>query len=304
MIINLNKFQKTNKLTIDLTDKESCIYFLLYVDEKTPRYKRVNGQFYPDPKGNYVIDHGIDIFNNIPRVLKYIGETIYFSRRISEHYKPQNRTRSGSGIGPIFNYVRYISGFKRFKYDTVRIHTETTLVRKYLPEINQAAQLTEQQKLIILNSKGKVSPWDLIKPYKLHARDIYRASEAWKNEDQEYFKKEFVEFKIKNHVGLVHPNKRNPISYYNKNGKKYSFSYFVWNVVCSYHIKQVEAANDFYKRKRAYIKEYDTDGYEKIILRDRKYNTINYAKNKEFILKSDKLRTILKKKNKQQPILI
>jgi hypothetical protein len=303
MIINLNKFQKTNKLTLDLTNKESCIYFLISVDEKTPRYKRVNGEYIKNPNGNIVIDQGIDLFSKVPRVLKYIGETTYFFKRISEHYRPSIRKNNiSSGIGPVFNYLRIIKGFKRFKFDTIRIHTETTLVRKYLPEVNKAAQLNEKQKLFILNSNGAVTPWDVSFPYGLHSRDIYRAAEAWKKEDPEYLKKEFVEYKMTTVEGIIHPNKRNPISYHNKNGKKYTFSQFVRHVLGPYHVKQVEAAKDFYARKRIYIKEYDPERYDQILKRDRKHNVKNYRKNKEHFTKRNKLSSILNKR--QQPILL
>jgi len=304
MIINLNKFQKVNKFTVDLTDKESCVYFLIYVDEKTPRYTRSRGVYFPDPKGNIVRDHGIDLFNKIPRVLKYIGESTYFFRRMSDHYQPRSkRTNNASdGIGPVFNYIRKISGFKRFKFDTIRIHTETTLVRKYLPEVNKAAQLNEKQKLFILNSNGAVTPWDVSFPYVLHSRDIYRAAEAWKKEDPQYLKKEFIPFKMTTKEGLIHPNKRNPISYYSKGNKKYTFSQFVRNVLGPYHVKQVEAAQDFYARKRMYIKEYDPERYNQIIQRDRKHSRKNYRKNKNYFVERYKMNKILNKK--QQPILI
>ena len=304
MIFNLDKFQKINQLNVDLTNKESCIYFLIYVDEKTTRYKRMDGKYIKHPNGNIVIDHGIDLFNKVPRVLKYIGESTYFIRRIADHYKPAAKKNNASaGIGPVFNYVRCISGFKRFKYDTIRIHTETMLVRKYLPEVNKAAQLNERQKLIILNSNGEVTPWDVSFPYVLHSRDIYRASEAWKKEDPEYLKKEFVEYRIKNQVGLIHPNKRNPISYRRKNGTKYSFSAFVREVLGPYHVKQVAAAKDFYAKKRMNIKKYDPERYDQIIQRDRKHGVVNYNKNKKHYIETDKL---LKQANKkrQQPILL
>jgi hypothetical protein len=42
--------------------------------------------------------------------------------------------------------------------------------------------------MIILNSEGKIKISDIIYPYKLHARDIWLAAKAFKNEDWEWVK--------------------------------------------------------------------------------------------------------------------
>ena len=76
IVLNLNRFQKITNLNFDLTDERSIIYFLIQVNEDTPRYKRINGQYIEDKNGNFVIDEGYDPFELRKRVLIYIGETI------------------------------------------------------------------------------------------------------------------------------------------------------------------------------------------------------------------------------------
>ena len=144
MIINLNKFQKITNLNFDLTDERPIIYFLIKVNDDTPRYKRVNGQYVEDRDGNFVIDEGYDPFELRKRILIYIGETINSLARIHEHYyagKKGKSKRLSKGIGNKFNYIRIMRGFKRFSYDSVRLHEETKLVRKYLPEENQSSRV-------------------------------------------------------------------------------------------------------------------------------------------------------------------
>ena len=98
IIINLNKFQKIDNLNFDLTDERPIIYFLIQVNEDTPRYKRINGQYIEDKNGNFVIDEGYDPFELRKRVLIYIGETINSLARIHEHYYAGKKGKSRSKI--------------------------------------------------------------------------------------------------------------------------------------------------------------------------------------------------------------
>ena len=116
MIINLNKFQSIKNITIDFTKNKPGIYFLLDVNEKTPRYKRIKNTYVQDPKGNYVMDHSIDILGKVPRVLKYIGESTYPVRRIATHYfNNVDGNTPTAGVGPVFTHVRVMNNFKRFE---------------------------------------------------------------------------------------------------------------------------------------------------------------------------------------------
>jgi hypothetical protein len=184
------------------------------------------------------------------------------------------------GVGPVFNYIRIIKGFIRFNYDTVRIHHETLCVRKYLPEINKSSKLNKNQKLIILNSEGTVSPYDLMIPYNIHARDIFRAYQAWLTEDMEYIKKEFVPYKMENSAGLIRPDKKNP-QLYRKKGVKLKFSYWFTTAVLRYHKKQREAYVDFCKRQHKFIKLYDPFRYEEKIRRDTISSTLRRKNNSD-----------------------
>lgn len=258
MIIDLNKFHDIKNFNFDLTDDRPTLYFLIYVDEKTPRYIRKNGQYILSDNGNIIMDHGYDVLGLVPRVLKYIGESIHFLSRINEHYHKEY----ASSVGKTFNYFRCIRGFKRFNYDTIRIHQETLLVKKYLPEINKAAQFTDVQKLILLNSEGKVSPKELSEPYLLHARDIYKALKAWEKEDPVYIEKYLI--KKVNKTGVTKPGKRNSLSYYATSGKKWKFSHFFHSVIRRCHVKQVEAYRAFRRNYHYYIKIYVPEEYEKI----------------------------------------
>ena len=267
MIIDLNKCEPINNIQINLCDLSPALYFLFKVNEKTPRYKRINNTYIQDPKGNYVIDHGMDILNKVPRVIKYIGQGIYGGfRRLIDHYTCENEKGTHYGVGPVFNYVRRIKGFKRLGYDSVRIHHETLLVRKYLPELNKASQLTDNQKLIILNSKGVVSPYHLMVPYNIHARDIYRAYQAWLIEDMDYIEKELVPFEIKNKAGII---KKNNPRFYVRKGKKLKFGVWFSNCVLRFHKKQHSAYTEFCKNTYTYIQLYDEERYESTKKRKR-----------------------------------
>jgi hypothetical protein len=267
MIIDLNKCEPIYNMKINLCDLSPVLYFLFEVTEKTPRYKRVNNTYIQDQKGNYVIDHGMDILNKVPRVVKYIGQGIHGGhRRLVDHYTHENEKGTHYGVGPVFNYVRKIKGFKRLGYDSVRIHHETLLVRKYLPELNKASQLTDNQKLIILNSKGLVTPYHLMVPYNIHARDIYKAYQAWLIEDMDYIKKELVLFETKNKAGIV--KKSNPQSY-RRRGKKLKFSVWFSGAVLRFHKKQHSAYTEFCKTTYTYIQLYDEERYESTKMRKR-----------------------------------
>jgi hypothetical protein len=225
--------------------------------------------------------------NRVPRILKYIGEGNTVFTRLMDHYRFDKSTidikKKGldiKGVGPVFNYIRIIKGFIRFNYDTVRIHHETLCVRKYLPEINKSSKLNKNQKLIILNSAGTVSPYDLMIPYNIHARDIFRAYQAWLTEDMEYIKKEFVPYKMENSAGLIRPDKKNP-QLYRKKDVKLKFSYWFTTAVLRYHKKQREAYVDFCKRQHKFIKLYDPFRYEEKIRRDTISSTLRRKNNSD-----------------------
>ena len=302
MIINLNKFQSIKNFKVDFTDCKSGIYFLISIDEKTKRYVKSGNNYFENKNGNYVIDHGMDITGRIPRVLKYIGESSIPIIRLTDHYFIERRPDNGKfkkGVGPVFTHVRVISGFKRFEYDTVRAHHERLLVRKYLPELNQASQISDNQKIIILNSQGKVTPHDLIKPYLLHARDLFKAYLAWEKEDMNYIKENFVEYKLeRSSTGLIHPNKIDPRLYRGRNGKKKIFGRWVNDSVLLYHKKQVEAAKIWTKNRKLFIKIYDPDRYEQNRIKNKEYTKNNYLKNREFNIMHAKM--YKKLKNKKQ----
>ena len=253
MIINLNKFVSINNFKLDFTKIIPGIYFLIWVDDNTQRWKRINGKYIPHKDGYYVIDHGFDLNNVVPRVLKYIGESTKPVRRLIDHYFCSEDSRS-SGIGPKFTHIRIIKGFKRLSYDTIRLHHETLFVRKYLPDLNQASTFSENYRTLLKNSNGLLTPNDILKPHVLHARDIYRAYVAWEKEDQKYLDTELVKLKITNKVGLIHPKRRDTRQYRNQKGEKIRFSRWVNDAVLALHKKQKEAITDWRVRMRKYIK--------------------------------------------------
>jgi hypothetical protein len=307
MIINLNKFQSVKNFTVDFTKNKPGIYFLLNIDDKTPRYKRIKNNYIQDPKGSYVIDHGMDITERVTRILTYVGESIYPLRRLASHYFEENtdlrKGKDKRGIGPVFTHIRIIDKFKSFEYDSIRLHYERILVRKYLPHLNLASQLTENQKLIILNSAGKVSPYDLIKPYLLHSRDIYKAFKAWGIEDMNYIEKEFASFSLKNKTGLIHPNTRDSRLYSDKRGNKLAFSRWVGDCVLRFHKKQVAAIKTYGINYKHFIKTYDPDRYQEILKRDRITAVKCYKKNREYKLKSAKIYYKLRTKTNQPELI-
>jgi len=203
------------------------------------------------------------------------------------------------GVGPVFTHIRIIKGFIRLGYDSVRVHHETLLVRKYLPELNKNSQLTDSQKLIILNSEGKVTPYDFMTPYLIHARDIFKAYNAWLIEDMDYIKNEFAPYKMENKVGIIYKNKQNPTLYKYNNIKK-SFSQWFQQSVLRFHKKQVESNLEFTKKERIYIKLYDEEKYELILKRNKEKHIKNYKENGDQLRKLSKLYAVINKKNKKQ----
>lgn len=302
MIINLNKFVSINNFKLDFTKIIPGIYFLIWVDDNTQRWKRINGKYIPHKDGYYVIDHGFDLNNVVPRVLKYIGESTKPVRRLIDHYFCSEDSRS-SGIGPKFTHIRIIKGFKRLSYDTIRLHHETLFVRKYLPDLNQASTFSENYRTLLKNSNGLLTPNDILKPHVLHARDIYRAYVAWEKEDQKYLDTELVKLKITNRVGLIHPKRRDTRQYRNQKGEKIRFSRWVNDAVLALHKKQKEAMTDWRVRMRKYIKLFNPNRYKLILDRDKIHSKNTYKRSGEFIRKSKFLAYRLKK-NKNQPELI
>jgi len=275
MIINLSKFQNINDLNFDLTDERPIIYFLIKVDNNTPRYKRINGQYVEDKQGNFVIDEGYDPFELRKRVLIYIGETINSLARIHEHYYAGKKGKSGSnskGIGKKFNHIRILKGFKRFNYDSVRLHEETKLVRKYLPQENQSSRVTEKSRMIILNSKGKITPQDLFYPYKIHGRDYYKAFKAWEAEDLSIIEGDIISAERKNKVGILTHRTHNNSFYSSKNGVKIPFNQWFKGVVICRHKKQLKAMMDWRRNLIVWTKLYAPEFYNDKLVRDRKYN--------------------------------
>lgn len=299
MIINLDKFVSIKNFEVDFTDIVPGIYFLLWIDENTQKWKRVNNQYIPHKNGNYVIDHGFDLKNTIPRVLKYIGESTRPIKRLVDHYyTPKGST---AGIGPNFTHIRIIRGLKRLSYDTIRLHHETLLVRKYLPDLNQASTFSDNYRTLLKNSNGLLTPQDLIKPYALHAREVFKAYKAWEIEDQSYLETELMRTEIKNRSGLSHPNKRDTRQYRNKKGEKIRFSRWFYDAVLSLHKKQKEAVTDWRVRIRKYIKLFNPDRYQFILDRDKVSSKKTYRRNEAFIRKT---KTIAYRLNKKQQELL
>jgi hypothetical protein len=297
MIINLNKFVSIKNFKLDFTNISPGIYFLLWVDDNTQRWKRINGQYIPHKDGNYVIDHGFDLNNTVPRVLKYIGESVRPIKRLLDHYfTPGN---SNAGIGPNFTHLRIIKGLKRLGYDSIRLYHETSLVRKYLPDLNQSSTFSENYRTLLKNSNGLIKPQDIMKPHALHARDIYRAFKAWEIEDQNYLDTELVKPKLTNKGGLRHHNRRDTRQYRNKKGEKIRFSRWVQDAVLTLHKKQKEAVTDWRIRIRKYIKLFNPDRYQFILDRDKKHSKNTYKRNGSFIRKSKLLAYRLNKKQQE-----
>ena len=274
MVLDLSKLEHISHLTFSLTGQTETIYFLIYVDEKTPRYKRVGGEYHLHPQGKYVFDF-YDVLERKPRVLKYIGESISPAKRISEHYLCSEKDIHGTG--PVFNYVRRFKFKKRFIYDNVRITEETKLVQKFIPELNLNSQFNDVYKAIMLNSEGRVKPQDLMFPFILHARDVYQAFRAWEKEDQNYIDTALSPAD----EGWEKSNKKNkPISYF-LNGKKRAFGRFFRDIVMRRHKKQVETFQIYQKNLKIWTEMYAPDVYEERRERAKKYHKEYYEKNKK-----------------------
>lgn len=297
MIINLDKFIDIKNFKVDFTNITPGIYFLLWVDDNTQRWKRINNSYVPDENGNYVIDHGFDLNNTVPRVLKYIGESVRPIKRLLDHYfTPKD---SSAGIGPNFTHLRIIKGLKRLNYDTIRLHHETLLVRKYLPDLNQASNFSENYRTLLRNSNGLITPQDLIKPYALHAREVFKAYKAWEIEDLNYLEKELEKPKLRNIVGLLHPTKRDTRQYRNKKGEKIRFSRWFYDCVLSLHKKQKEAMTDWRVRIRKYIKLFNPDRYQFMLNRDKEHSKRTYKRDGDFIRKTKLLSYRINKKQRE-----
>lgn len=289
MILNLKKFTSIKDIRWDLTAVSPCIYVLILVDDKTPRYRRENGELIVDPQGTWIKDPGYDPLKRSQRVLIYIGETINEWLRIYDHYYCGEKGRGGrskekaKGIGPIFTHVRMIKGFKRLSFDSVRVHEETKLVRKYLPEKNQASQFSDKYVAIMLNSEGKVSPWDLMYPYLIHGRDYYKAFIAWRDEDMSLIEKDLV---IPNNTTLRgEPYMNQTTNDFYRKGVKMRFHRWFKDIVIQRHIKQIEAMKQWRRNFRIWERQYASDFYEQRLIRDRNYNRSGYKKTrKQFLI--------------------
>lgn len=280
MLIDTRKLIDIKHITVDITDNTPYLYFLFHIDETTPRYSFDTHTYVPDPNGPFVVDEGMDVFQQKKRLLKYIGQTNGRSiHRLIEHYhssyydnKKLNQSTNGDthGIGPVFTHAR-IMKIPRFIYDVVRIHHETILVRKFLPEINKnsSSVFGDIQKMILLNSKGKVSLQELVYPYLLHARDIWKAAEAYKREDWEWVKANCVVSNQYRHL-TIEELKSGKYSFGEnfwmgktrgtfldqQPGKKKQFSRWFRSAIVFKHNKQYHARKQFARTLSKYRKLY------------------------------------------------
>ena len=282
MIINTEKLIDITKVTVDITDGRPFIYFLFYIDEHTPRYSFRNNHYVPDPTGPIVMDEGMDLFNKNKRVLKYIGQTQGRSifRILDHYYADEKRLKLKGAVGPVFTHMR-IMKIPRFIYDNVRVHHETVLVRKYLPEINRnsSSVFGDIQKMIILNSKGKITIQDLIYPYALHARDVWKAAEAYKREDWEWVK-----------ANCAVPNKYRHLTIKELKSGKYSFGENFW---------MGKVRGKYFGQKPGQKKEFGRWFRAAIVFKHNK----QYHAKKEFNNKINRLRKLYGDDNINQLIL-
>ena len=276
MVLNLDKFEPISHLTFDLTGQTETIYFLIYVDENTPRYNLIDGEYYPHPRGKYVFDF-YDVLERKPRILKYIGESVAPAKRICEHYFCPKEDIYG--IGPVFNYVRRFKFKKRFVYDNIRITEETKLVQKFIPELNLNSQFNDTYKAIMLNSEGRIKPQDLMFPFVLHARDVYQAFRAWEKEDQNYIDTVLTPADEGWEKGGRAKNK--PISYFLQDGKKRTFGRFFRDTVMRRHKKQEETFQRYRRNLKMWTEMYAPDVHEERREHRKKYLKEYYAKNKK-----------------------
>lgn len=256
MVLNLNKLEPINNLRFDMTMDQATVYFLFYIDEKTPRYKRMNGEYHLHPQGEYVFDF-YDVLERQPRILKYIGESSAPQRRIYDHYHSKRRVHSA--VGPVFNYIRRFKYKKRFLYDSVRFTEESRLVQKFIPELNKNSRFNDKYKAIMLNSEGKIKAQDLIAPFVMNTKDVYQAFKAWEKEDQNYIDTELVppDKDWENNI-----TKRQPVSYRDPRGEKKTFGRFFGDNVLRRHKKQAEAVKQYLKNIRLWTQLYATEFHE------------------------------------------
>jgi hypothetical protein len=309
MIINLNKLMDVKKMTVDLTDGRPFLYFLFQIDETTPRYNRVNGQYVEDKNGSFVMDHGPDFIKQGPRTLVYIGQTKSFIARLFEHYWTGTRGKSKSKTYAVkkFNYIRQSKSFKMFEFDTIRQHYEKILVRKYLPFYNQASRFTKNQIKLILNSNNRIKPQELMKPYVLNSRDIYGAFKAWEIEDAYYLKNDLERptSKMFEMTKLHHPTKnlKQELTYYNNKGEKYKFGRFIEEIILPFHKKQRKAYLEFKRQMKFFIKMFDKIRHADNVVQHRLRTSNHYQKNKEFLKDRERKYKRLKRRINQPELL-
>jgi len=184
-------------------------------------------------------------------------------------------------------------------YDSVRLHYERVLVRKYLPKINKNANFTEKQLTILRNSKGKIKPQDITRPYLLHYKDIFEAYLAWDKEDESYLTHVLGIQPTYNKLGFL-VERRYMEGYYRDN-KKMPFGRFVTDVVLHLHKKMKEASADFNKNIRAITKIFNIQAYEDKLEKDKMFNKKRYKNNKkELIAKSNEWRRLRNAEKKKK----
>jgi hypothetical protein len=306
MIININKLVDIKKITFDLTDGRPFIYFLFQIDEDTPRYSRVNGQYIEDKKGSFIMDHGPNFIKQESRTLVYIGQTTNLIPRICEHFWTGTKGKSKSKTYAVkkFNYIRQSKSFKMFDFDTIRQHYEKILVRKYLPFYNQASRFTKNQIKLILNSNNRIKPQELMKSYVLNSRDIYKAFKAWEIEDMHYLKNDLERPTSKMFIltGLHHPTKnlKKDLTYYNNKGEKYKFGRFIEEIILPFHKKQRKAYLKYKRQMKLFIKMFDKIRHKDNVIKHRLRTSDHYQKNKEFLKDRERRYKKLKKINQQE----
>ena len=309
MIINLNKLTDIKKITFDLTDGRPYLYFLFQIDEDTVRYSRVNGKYVEDKNGTFVMDNGPNFFKQESRTLVYIGQTKNSIARIYEHYWTGTKGKSKSKLYAIkkFNYFRRSKSLKMFEFDTIRQHYEKIIVRKYLPFYNQASRFTSNQVKLIVNSNGRIKPKELMKPYVINFKDIYKAFKAWEAEDLSYFKNELHRplSKMFELTKLRHPNRnlKQELTYYNNKGVKYKFGRFIEEIIIPFHKKQREAYLEFKKRMKFFIKTFDKVRHKDTAVKHRLRTSYHYQKNKEFLKDRERKYKKLKRIINQQELI-
>jgi len=309
MIINLNKLMDVKKMTVDLTDGRPFLYFLFQIDETTPRYNRVNGQYVEDKNGSFVMDHGPDFIKQGPRTLVYVGQTKNSIARIYEHYWTGTKGKSKSKRNGVkkFNYVRFSKPLKMFEFDTIRQHYERIIVRRYLPFYNQASKFTENQIRLIINSNGRIKPLELMKPYNINVRDMFEAFKAWEIEDPNYLNNQCdtPTSKMLDLTGMKYPDKniKNKLSYFTCHGKKFKFGRFIEDVIIPYHKKHRQAFREFKNKLRFFIKMFDKTRHKEIKIKTKNANKNRYVRNKVFIRDRQKIYRQAKKKINQQEMI-